>query len=66
MSNIYKLFKENFFFKSVILQILRIFNRLLLTKSVKKYILTEQLQDKKNKKKKIIKKISYVQVKISY
>ena len=36
-----KLFKETFFKKSVIFRILRIFNELLQTKSVKKYILTE-------------------------
>ena len=38
---IYKLFKETFFLKSVIFPILQIFNGLLQTKSVKKYILTE-------------------------
>ena len=35
------IFKETFFKKTVIFRILRIFNRLLQTKSVKKYILTE-------------------------
>ena len=61
MSNIYKLFKENFFFKSVIL---RIFNGLLLTKSVKKYILTEQLPDKKNKKKRLLKRFPMYTLKL--
>ena len=36
------------FFKTVIFRILRIFNGLLQTRSVKKYILTEQLQDEKS------------------
>ena len=38
------------FFRAVIFRILRIFNGLLQTKIVKKYILTEQLQDVKNNK----------------
>ena len=38
------------FLKTVIFRILRIFKGLLQTKSVKKYILPEQLQDAKNNK----------------
>ena len=50
-----------FFFKSVIL---RIFKGLLLTKSVKNYILTEQLQDKKNKKKRLLKRFPMYKLKL--
>ena len=35
------------FFKTAIFRVLRIFNGLLETKSIKNYILTEQLQDEK-------------------
>ena len=38
------------FFNTVIFPILRVFNRLLQTKRVKKYVLTEQLKVEKNKK----------------
>ena len=38
------------FFTTVIFPILRIFNRLIKAKSVKKYILTDQLKDVKNNK----------------
>ena len=53
------------FFTTVIFPILRIFNRLLQTKSVKKYILTDQLKDVKNNKftQNQKKKIPYVHLK---
>ena len=53
------------FFTTVIFPILRIFNRLLKAKSVKKYILTDQLKDVKNNKftQNNKKKIPYVHLK---